>query len=190
MVLAAIVVCEIAFWLVLAAGLLARYVLGRPRLGGMLLVCVPLVDLALLVFTVLDLRRGAPAQFAHGLAAVYLGCSVVFGPAVVRWADRRAAHRWAGGPAPERRPAGGTRARMELEWRVFGQGCAAAAISAVLLLGSIALVGDRADVGEFAAWLGRLGLVLLVWLVGWPLWETLRHAASPSGRRSRSGQGS
>ena len=181
MLLAAIVVCEVGFWLVLAAGLLARYVLRRPRLGGALLAAVPLVDLALLVFTVIDLRRGAPAQFAHGLAAVYLGFSVVFGPAAVRWADHRAAHRWAGGPAPQRKPGSGTRARMRLEWREFGKGCAAALISAVLLLGAVAFVGDRADVGQLTAWLGRLGLVLLVWLVAWPLWETTRYAAS-SGR--------
>ena len=115
-----------------------------------------------MVFTVIDLRRGAPAQFAHGLAAVYLGFSVVFGHAAVRWADRRAAHRWAGGPAPESKPASGTRARMQQEWREFGQGCAAAAISAVLLLAALAYVGDRADVDELTAWLGRLGLVLLV----------------------------
>ena len=75
---------------------------------------------------------------------------------------------------------------MQREWREFGQGCAAAAISAVLLLADLAYVGDRADVDELTAWLDRLGLVLLVWLVGWPLWETLRNAASPAGRKSPS----
>ena len=45
MVVAAIVACEIGFWVVLAAGLLTRYVLRRPRAGAALLVCVPLVDL-------------------------------------------------------------------------------------------------------------------------------------------------
>lgn len=184
MILAAIVVCEVGFWVVLAAGLLARYAVGRPRLGGVLLACVPLVDLALLVFTVIDLRSGAPAQFAHGLAAVYLGFSVVFGHAAVRWADQRAAHRWAGGPPPPRKPAGGTRARLHREWQEFAQGCAAAGLSAVLLLAAIAFVGDRADVDELVAWLGRLGLVLAVWLLGWPLWETLRHVTSRADERS------
>lgn len=182
MIIAAVVVCEVGFWVVLAAGLLVRYVLRRPRLGGVLLACVPLVDLALLAFTVLDLRRGAPAQLGHGLAAVYLGYSVVFGRATVRWADRRAAHRWAGGPPPRPRPASGTRARVRLEWREFGQGCAAAGISAVLLLAAVALAGERADVGPLTAWLPKLGLVLVVWLVGWPLWETARCAASPAAR--------
>lgn len=182
-VVAAIVVCEVGFWLVLIAGLLARYALRRPWLGGVLLVCVPLVDLALLVFTVIDLRRGAPPQFAHGLAAVYLGFSVVFGHAAVRWADGHVAHRWAGGPAPARKPAGGTPARLRLEWREFGQGCVAVALSALLLLGATWLVGDAGDAGdagELYAWLGRLGFLLLVWLMGWPVWETVRNAASRS----------
>lgn len=180
MIIVAIVVCEVAFWLVLLAGLLARYVLRRQRLGGILLVCVPLVDLALLTFTVIDLRLGAVPEFAHGLAAVYLGFSVVFGHAGVRWADRRVAHRWADGPAPAPKPAGGTAARMRLEWREFGQACAAASLSALLLLGAIALVGDSGDPAELSAWLGRLGMLLLVWFVGWPAWETMRQVSARS----------
>jgi hypothetical protein len=185
-ILTAIVVCEVGFWVVLAAGLLVRYGFRRPRLGGVLLACVPLVDLALLAFTVMDLRSGAPAQFAHGLAAVYLGFSVMFGHAAVRWADRRAAHRWAGGPPPPRKPASGTRARLRLEWLGFAQGCAAAGLSAVLLLAAIAFIGDRADVDELVAWLDRLGIGLLIWLLGWPVWESVRNVAARPAARSPS----
>ncbi len=76
MIYAIIVACEVGFWLVLLAGLAARYGLRRPRLGGALLVYVPLVDLVLLVASVLDLRHGGQAGLAHGLAAVYVGVSV------------------------------------------------------------------------------------------------------------------
>lgn len=186
MLVAAIVACEIGFWLVLAAGLLTRYALRKPRAGAVLLVCVPLVDLALLAFTVVDLRRGAEPELAHGLAAVYLGFSVAFGHAMVRWADVRVAHRFAGGPAPEPRPASGTPARVRREWREFGSACLAAAISTALLLGGAALAADRADTGELLAWIGRLGLALVVWLIGWPLWETTRAALVP--RRTRPGR--
>lgn len=179
MVVAAIVVCEIGFWVVLLAGLLTRYVLRRPRLGGVLLVCVPLVDLALLAFTVVDLRRGAAPEFAHGLAAVYLGFSVAFGHAMVRWADVRVAHRFAGGPAPQPKPPSGTPARARREWREFGQACLAVAISTALLLGAAALVAGRSDPAELLAWVQRLAVLLAVWLVGWPLWETARAARSP-----------
>ena len=61
-VITIIVACEIAFWVVLAAGLVARYGLRRRRLGAILLACVPLVDVVLLVATVLDLSRGARAD--------------------------------------------------------------------------------------------------------------------------------
>jgi hypothetical protein len=176
---AAIVACEIGFWVVLVAGLAARYLLRRRRLGAVLLAAVPLVDLALLVLTVVDLRGGTQPRTAHGVAAVYLGFSVAFGPTLVRWADVRAAHRWAGGPAPEPKPAGGTPARLRLEWLEFGRACVAVGISAVLLVGAALLVGDRADTAPLLAWLLRLALVLAVWLVGWPVAETVRRAVRP-----------
>lgn len=174
----AIVACEMGFWVVLAAGLLARYLLHRPRTGAVLLFCVPLVDLALLALTVVDLRAGAEVESAHGLAAVYLGFSVVFGPAMVRWADVRVAHRWGKGPAPELLPAGGTPGRLQHEWRAFGSACLAATLSTALLLGAAALAPDHVDLSPLLGWIGRLGGVLVVWLVGWPLWEEVRGAVA------------
>jgi hypothetical protein len=138
---------------------------------------------------VLDLRAGGAPRVEHGLAAVYLGFSVAFGPAMVRWADVRFAHRWAGGPAPVPKPPGGTPERARLEWREWGRACVAAAISAALLLGAVALVDERADATPLLTWLWRLGLVLAVWLVGWPLVETVRtvhtgRSREPAGQRT------
>jgi hypothetical protein len=172
--LIAIAACEVGFWLVLAAGLVVRYALHRPRLGGALLVGVPLVDLALLVLTVVDLRRGSPVEAAHGLAAVYLGFSVVFGHAMVRAVDVRVAHRFRGGPAPNAKPASGTWARAHREWREFGRAALAAGLSVALLLGAIAMLGPNADAGPLWGWLPRLGLVLLIWLITGPLWDSVR----------------
>lgn len=81
MVLGAIVVCEIVFWVFLAAGMAARYVLRRPRLGLALLLGSPIVDLALLALTAVDLHRGGAATQVHALAATYLGATVGFGSA-------------------------------------------------------------------------------------------------------------
>ncbi|WP_433291123.1 hypothetical protein ACQP2F_24675 [Actinoplanes sp. CA-030573] len=53
---------------------------------------------ALLGVTPADLRRGGTAETAHGLSAVYLGVTVVFGSRMIAWADQRFAHRFAGGP--------------------------------------------------------------------------------------------
>jgi hypothetical protein len=175
---AVIVACEIGFWLVLGAGLVARYLLRRDRLGAWLLAGVPAVDAVLLVVTVLDLRRGGTAGLAHGLAALYLGFSLVFGHGMVRWADVRFAHRFAGGPPPPAKPGSGSRARLRLEWQSFGKACAAAGISAVLLLGAIALVGDRGDTSALLGWFPRLGLVLVIWLLTGPAWEAGRLAVA------------
>lgn len=174
MILIAIVACEIGFWLVLGAGLLTRYLLHRRRLGALLLACLPLVDLVLLALTVVDLSRGARAEFAHGLAAVYLGVSLVFGRATMRWADVRVAHRFAGGPPPSPKPRSGTWARAGREWREFARACLAAALSAGLLLVAIALVGEGGETAELWGWLPPLGLVLIVWLIAWPAWESGR----------------
>lgn len=138
----AIVACEIGFWVLLVAGLAARYLLKARALSTALLVSVPLVDVALLAFSVVDLRRGGEAGTAHALAAVYLGVSVAFGHRMVRWADERFAHRFAGGPAPARLPAKGTRERAVRERRTWLQHLLAYVI-AVLILGVFAvLIGD------------------------------------------------
>ncbi len=184
MLVAVIVACEIGFWVVLAAGLVARYVLRWRRVGGALLVGVPLVDLVLLVATVLDLRRGGTAELAHGLAAVYLGFSVAFGHSMVRWADVRFAHRFAGGPPPQPKPPSGTPDRLRHEWREFGKACTAIGVTAVLLLGLVALVGVRRDTAALLWWIPRLGLVLVIWLVTGPLWEAARLARAADGERA------
>ena len=180
MIVAAIIGAEIGFWVVLLAGLLARYLFGRRRLGGWLLLAVPLVDVVLLVLTVVDLRSGAEPQAAHGLAAVYLGFSVAFGHRAVQWADVRVAHRVAAGPAPTPAPAGGTSERLRAEWAAFGRALLAAAISVVLLLAAAALAGEAADTSSLLSWVPRLGILLAVWFVGCPLVETFRRVLAPT----------
>ncbi|MDO3701815.1 hypothetical protein Q3W71_08995 [Micromonospora sp. C28SCA-DRY-2] len=172
MLVAVIVACEIGFWVVLGAGLLARYPLRRPRLGAALLVCVPLVDLVLLAATAVDLRRGATADVTHGLAAAYLGFSVAFGHSMVRWADQRFAHRFAGGPPPVKPPRAGW-ARTRYEWREWGKGLVGWAIACGLLGAAILWVDDAERTRELANWIGKLTLAIVIWLVAFPLWETI-----------------
>ena len=141
MLLILIVACEIAFWLLLVAGLLARYAWRRPRLGAALLVLTPLVDVILLVATTVDLRRGAEATAVHALAAIYIGVSVAFGSSMVRWADARLAHRLGAGPAPRPRPRHG-RAHARQERRQWARHAIAWAIGCSLMLLAWLLVAD------------------------------------------------
>ncbi|WP_020657986.1 hypothetical protein [Amycolatopsis benzoatilytica] len=164
----AIVACEIGFWLFIAAGLVTRYALRKPKAGAVLLTLVPVVDLVLLVVTVLDLLDGATPSAMHGLAAVYLGFSVVFGPSMVRWADVRFAHRFSGGPAPVK-PAGAAKARHE--WREWAKCVLACAISAGLLLLAILIVGNPEQAAPLWGWLPQLGAVIAVWFLAGPLWQ-------------------
>lgn len=182
MLVAFIVACEVAFWLLLGAGLAVRYLLRRKRLSTVLLVAVPLVDVVLLVASAIDLRSGGTATFSHGLAAAYLGYSVAFGRRTMRWADQRFAYRFAGGPPPWRPPRYGA-ARARYEWRMWGLGMVAWAVACGLLLAGVVYIGDLSRTQELLVWVGRLTLAMVIWLVFWPVAYTVFPKRDPAERR-------
>lgn len=110
-----IIAVEIGFWVFIAAGLVTRYLLGRKRLGLLLLAMTPLLDLTLLIATTYDiLANKATATAAHGIAAIYLGVSLTYGKRMIRWADERFRyHIMKKGPKPAKRY-GYEHARYEL----------------------------------------------------------------------------
>jgi hypothetical protein len=131
------------------------------------------------IATVIDLSNGATASPAHGLAAAYIGFSVAFGHGVIRWADARFAHRFAGGPPPPRPPHHG-RARARHEWREFGEAVIAWAVSCGLLIAAIVIVGDPDRTEALSGWLSRLTVVLAIWSL-WPITYTLWPAKPKRG---------
>ncbi|MBW5448867.1 hypothetical protein GE107_22770 [Cohnella sp. CFH 77786] len=141
MVLALIVGCEIAFWVFVLAGLTCRYLLGMRRTGAVLLACTPVIDLILLASASYDLHRGATAGFTHGMAAVYIGVSVAYGHRMIRWADVRFAHRFAGGPPPAAKAKFGEE-HARNERRGWSLHLLAWAIGCALLYGIILWIGD------------------------------------------------
>jgi hypothetical protein len=155
-----VIACEVAFWVLLGAGLAFRYALRMPRTGLALLLCEPLLEIVLFVATAIDLRNGAEPDWRHGLAAVYIGFTVGLGHSTVKWADARVAHRFAGGPPPVRPPRYGT-ARAVHEWKVAGRWILAAAVAAALLQGAIWYVGDDGDTGSLRGWQQSM-----LWLIG------------------------
>lgn len=143
-----IIACEIGFWAFILAGLFTRYILKMPRLSAILLICTPLTDLVLLTATVIDLHNGAEANLYHGLAAIYLGVSVVYGKKMVRWADRQFEYRFAGGEKPVKRAVyGAERAREErIGWY---QHALAWLIGCAILAAMILMVDGVHGVTEF-----------------------------------------
>lgn len=172
----AIIACEIGFWVLIAAGLLARYPLGMPRLGLLLLVLTPVVDVALLAFTAIDLRTGGQPSLVHGVAALYLGFSVVFGKRSVVWADRMYRRKVRGEHVAE--PDVGSKLRKE--WVDFGLAVVAAGIAAVVLEVCVFAVGGGVETQALRDWHPRLGMILAIWFITGPLWVML----SPRERRS------
>ncbi|WP_238015265.1 hypothetical protein KZZ52_29065 [Dactylosporangium sp. AC04546] len=178
MLLGFIVGCEIAFWVLLVAGLIARYPLKAKRTGAALLLATPLVDVVLLVVSAADLRGGGTAGQAHALAAAYLGFSVAFGHSMVRWADVRFAHRFAGGPPPHKVPKRGPE-RVRYEWREWGKAMLGWAVAVVLLQAGIWLVGDAERTAALRSMQGMLSLVVAIWFVGWPVWVSVVELLTP-----------
>ena len=187
-IVAAIVTCEIGFWVVLVLGLAARYLLRRRKLSNILLASVPLLDLALLAFIAWDLLvNDAVADFAHGLGAVYLGFTVAFGHQIIARVDAWFAHRFAAAPAPVKPPTKG-RAAVRYEWAQWGRMVLCAVIASAVLGGIIVLVRDPQRTSELFAWIARVWLVTGIWFVGWPVWVSVRElgtAVAPSLSRDR-----
>jgi hypothetical protein len=177
-----IIAGEGAFWMLILMGLIVRYVLHRKRASAVLLSSVPVIDLVVLVATTFDLANGGKANFSHGLAAVYLGFSIVFGPSMVRWADVHFAHRFAGGPPPPPNPQG--RAKVAHGWRQWGKCVSSCAIAAVLLLLAIFVIREPEQVKSLWDWLPRLGGTVVVWFLFGPLWTTLSGRGRDPGPRS------
>jgi hypothetical protein len=183
MLLSLIVACEVTFWLFLLLGLWLRYALQLRRTGAVVLAGVPLIDVVLLIATALHLRSGASPDLAAGLAAVYIGVSVAFGPSIIRRMDARFAHRFGRTPAPPGRPAYG-KERARHEWREFRKAALAWAISVVLLLAGTVLAGGLDAGAPLLGWIAYVTLVLLIWLI-WPVTYTL-WPAKPKPEAARS----
>lgn len=169
-VLAVIIACEIGFWVVIIMGLLTRYLLGRKRLGAMLLATAPVVDLILLAAVTIDLRGGATAELSHSLAAVYIGVSIAYGHTMIAWADARAAHRLNDGPVPRKLYAKAYTAKC---WSDVLRTFVAVAVAAGIVLLLRALVGDSARTEALTQIYPVLGIwaaIDVLWAVSYTIW--------------------
>ncbi|MDJ0462273.1 hypothetical protein [Streptomyces sp. H27-C3] len=155
MIVTLIVICEVGFWVLLAGGLALRYVARMPRAGAAVLLMEPLLEVVLLVVTAIDLKNGAEPDWKHGLAAVYVGFTLVMGHRTIKWIDARVSHRYFGGAAPVAPPKYGM-ARAVNEWKIAGRWVLAAAIALGLLQSAIWYVGGDGDIGSLRTWQYRM----------------------------------
>jgi hypothetical protein len=172
-VVALIIACEVGFWVLLALGLGARYLLKWRRTSVVLLLCEPVLELVLFAVTAYDLKNGAEPGWEHGLAALYIGYTVAYGHYTIRWLDGHAAHRLGGGPPPVKPPRYGM-ARARHEGRLWLRTVLGAAVACALLQGAVRYVGDAGDISSLRGfqWVAVRaaaihGLVALGYLI-WP----------------------
>lgn len=165
-----IVGCEVAFWVVLLASLVARYLLRREVLSRWLLRSLPVIDLLLLGVTALDLKAGSTATIAHGLAAVYVGFTITFASVAVRWADAHFAYRFASGPVPAKPSTTGW-GPVRLEFGLWLRCICAWIIALALVEGLIAYVGNDAITNPLRAWY-KFGFgCVFFWFIFGPAWS-------------------
>ena len=165
-----ILACEVGFWVVLFAALAVRYLLVKERLSRALLLCLPLVDVLLLIFTAMDLRRGSTATFAHGLAAAYVGFTVAFGGMAVKWADAHFAHRFAAGPVPAKVPSHGWNA-VRYDFNLWGRCIVACIITIALVEALVQFVGSGKATEPLLAWHKHAFGCIVLWFVFGPAWS-------------------
>ncbi|WP_342768295.1 hypothetical protein [Cohnella lupini] len=133
--------------------------MGWKRAGALLLLCTPLIDLVLLAVTVIDLRGGAEASVVHGIAAIYIAVSVVYGHSMIKWADVRFAHRFAEGPAPVNPKVYG-KEHASRERQGWYKHLLAWAIGCVILYGMILMVNAESRTSGLSQLIRTWSLVL------------------------------
>jgi hypothetical protein len=131
---------------------------------------VPLIDVLLLVFTAMDLRRGVTATFAHGLATAYVGFTVAFGGMAVKWADAHFAHRFAAGPAPGKAPSRGWEA-VRYDFNLWGRCIAACVITMALVESIVQFVGTGEATQPLLAWHKHAFGCIVLWFIFGPIWN-------------------
>ncbi|MDG4862576.1 hypothetical protein P8605_31010 [Streptomyces sp. T-3] len=160
MIVTLIIICEVGFWVLLAAGLALRYWAKMPRTSVAVLLCEPLLEVVLFVVTAIDLRGGAEPDWKHGLAAAYIGYSIALGHYTIKWIDVRVAHRFAGGPKPVTPKYGTPRAIHE--WKLAARWILAAVIAMGLLQGAIWYVGADGDTSTLEGWQQKMVFVICI----------------------------
>ncbi|WP_419997878.1 hypothetical protein [Streptomyces boninensis] len=192
MIVTMIIICEVGFWVLLAAGLALRYLAKKPRAGAAVLLMEPLLELTLLVVTVIDLKNGAEPDWKHGLAALYIGYTVAHGHATVKWLDGVFAHRFAGAPKPRKKYG---KERAIHEWKIWLRSLGGAAVALALLQGAIWYVGDDGQTGSLESWqmttLRTLGIHAVI-AASYTIWpgkapEKERSLPELTGERERVG---
>ncbi|MEV8412196.1 hypothetical protein AB0P45_01075 [Streptomyces niveus] len=188
MIVTLIIICEVGFWVLLGLGLVLRYFAKMPRASVAVLLCEPLLEILLLVVTAIDLKNGAEPDWKHGLAAVYIGFSVALGPELIKWADGRFAHRFAGGPPPVRPPKYG-KARMVHEWKTAARWIVASAIAMGLLQAAIWYVGSDGETGSLQMWQQKMLFVIglnVVWALSYTLFPKKAPGGTADAERAKS----
>ena len=161
-----IVIVEVLFWFCLVGGLALRYIFQKHRLGLILLILTPLIDLVLVGITLWELSEAGSSRFIHGFSAFYIGFTIAFGPRVVSAMDHKFKSKYSKeedegkGRNPQSFKAPSERYEDEMkDWKRCILG---AAITLSILIAGLIIVGHA---GSF--WIYYWMIVMVFTVVGW-----------------------
>lgn len=169
---------EILFWVLLLAGVSVRYLLGWRAVSTGLLIATPAVDLIIIALTYVDLAAGASSDFSHGLAAFYVGFSIVFGPEIITRIDRRFARRHTD-LAEHELPEVSQRSSFVVWCR-----CLIAAGITVVLLSLGMVIAGWSDSFWLLYWIIVAVSTAVLWLFTGPVRDRIRRRGAQSGESS------
>ncbi|MEC0182790.1 hypothetical protein P4H61_14995 [Paenibacillus peoriae] len=154
-----IIFAEVLFWVFVVLGLIARYMFGKKKLGGLLLLCTPVIDILLLIAVFITVSSGMEITTATGLAACYLGITVAFGQRLIKWADVRFSYWFGKGPKPKPKYGAAHAKEERTVWLLHLLGWA---IGNALLLAIIVYVGDPQRTASLDGLMRTWAVVLVI----------------------------
>lgn len=150
-----------------------------PRLGAVFLYATPLIDLALLTLTYIDLSHEGKSNFVHGISAIYIGFTLMSGHSVMRIIDAKFARKHGA-----QLPAEVDTSSPARQLKIWYCRLTASGISAVLLLAGIGVVGLNGAFWLIYWLVVAVSTVILWWFTG--PWLARRRAKRSEGRENDS----
>ncbi|HHD1096128.1 MULTISPECIES: hypothetical protein [Staphylococcus] len=156
---------EITFWFFLLISVILRYQLGFKKISISMLIMTVIINILQMIVIFVHLFYGAKPTFFHGLTAVFIGFSLIYGRRTIQWADKWAAYKWSAGSKPIKVDKS---ANISYQWNEFYRVCLCVGLITTLILISFFFVPFE-DAFWLIYWLVVNVSIIIFWLFFGPL---------------------
>lgn len=160
-----ILIGEIAFCFFLLTSIIFRYKFGFKRISILMLIMTIIINILQMLAIFVHLFYGAKPTFFHGLTAVFIGFSLVYGRRTIQWTDEWAAYKWSSGSKPVKVEKS---VDINYQWNEFYRVCLCIGLVTGLILISFFFVPFK-DAFWLIYWLIVNVSIVIFWLFIGPL---------------------